>query len=100
MKNFREKAKQVLNRKNLAIDEEEAMRGLNYLIMGWTNYFNHTNASRTYNVLQKFIDWLFYKFMAYKYRKRGLSISDNAYNRVHCKKLKSKRGKIRYSAVA
>ncbi|OWP57108.1 MAG: hypothetical protein B2I17_02835 [Thermoplasmatales archaeon B_DKE] len=68
--------------------------------MGWTNYFNHTYASRTYNVLQKFIDWLFYKFMAYRCRKSHLSISDNVYNRVHRKKLKSKRGKIRYSAVA
>ncbi len=46
----------MLNRKNLAINEEEAVRRLNYLITGWTNYFNHTNASRIYNILQKFIE--------------------------------------------
>ena len=71
VKNFREKAKQVLNRKNLAISEEEAVRRLNYLITGWTNYFNHSNASRIYNILQKFIDWLFYKFIAHRHKKRG-----------------------------
>ena len=38
VRNFREKAKQVLNRKNLAINEEEAVKRLNYLITGWTNY--------------------------------------------------------------
>ena len=100
VRNFKEKAKQILNRKNLAINEEEAVRRTNYLITGWTNYFNHTNASRIYNVLQKFIDWLFYKFIAYRHKKRRLSISDNIYNRVYRKKLKPMRGLIRYSAVA
>ena len=100
VRNFREKAKQVLNRKNLAINEEEAVRRLNYLITGWTNYFNHTNASRIYNILQKFIDWLFYKFVAYRHKKRHLSISDNIYNRVYRKKLRPLKGIIRYSAFA
>ena len=100
VKNFREKAKQILNRKNLAINEEEAVRRLNYLIIGWTNYFNHTNASRIYNILQKFIDWLFYKFIAHRHKKRYLSISDNIYNRIYRKKLRPLSGIIRYSAVA
>ena len=100
VKNFRVKAKQVLNRKNLAISEEEAMRRLNYLITGWTNYFNHSNASRIYNILQKFIDWLFYKFIAHRHKKRHLSISDNIYNRVYRKKLRPLSGIIRYSARA
>ena len=100
MRNFREKAKQILNRKNLAMDEEEAVKRLNYLITGWTNYFNHTNASRIYNILQRFIDWLFYKFIAYRHKKRHLSISNNIYNRDYQKKLKPMKGIIRYNAVA
>ena len=100
VKNFREKAKQILNRKNLAINEEEAVRRLNYLITGWTNYFNHSNASRIYNILQRFIDWIFYKFVAYRHKKRHLSISDNIYNRVYRKKLRPLSGIIRYSARA
>ena len=98
--NFKEKAKQVLNRKNLATDEEEAVKRINYLITGWTNYFNHTNASRIYNVLQKFIDWLFYKFVAYRHKKRHLSLPDNIYTRIYRKKLHPLSGIIRYSAVA
>ena len=82
VRNFREKAKQILNRKNLAINEDEAVRRINHLITGWTNYFNHTNASRTYNVLQRFIDWLFHKFIAYRHKKRSLSLSDNIYTRI------------------
>ena len=100
VRNFREKAKQILNRKNLAMDEEEALKRLNYLITGWTNYFNHTNASRIYNILQRFIDWLFYKFIAYRHKKRHLSISNNIYNRDYQKKLKPMKGIIRYNAVA
>ena len=100
VKNFREKAKQVLNRKKLAMGEEEAVKRLNYLITGWTNYFNHTNASRIYNILQKFIDWLFYKFVAYRHKKRHLSITDNIYNRIYRKKLRPLKGIIRYSAFA
>lgn len=100
VRNFREKAKQTLNRKNLSIDEDEAVRRINYLITGWTNYFNHTNASRIYNVLQKFIDWLFYKFVAYRHKKRHLSLPNNIYNRVYRNKLSPMKGIIRYSAVA
>jgi len=100
VRNFREKAKQILNRKNLAINEDEVVKRLNYLITGWTNYFNHTNARRIYNILQKFIDWLFYKFIAYRHKKRYLSISDNIYNRIYRKKLRPMSGIIRYSAVA
>lgn len=100
VKSFREKVKQILNRKNLAIDEDGAVRRINYLITGWTNYFNHTNASRVYNILQKFIDWLFYKFVAYRHKKKHLSISDNIYNRIYRTKLSPMKGIIRYSAVA
>ena len=100
VRNFREKAKQILNRKNLAINEDEAVRRINHLITGWTNYFNHTNASRTYNVLQRFIDWLFHKFIAYRHKKRSLSLSDNIYTRIYRKKLSSMTGIIQHSAVA
>ena len=100
VRNFREKAKQILNRKNLAINEDEAVRRINHLITGWTNYVNHTNASRTYNVLQRFIDWLFHKFIAYRHKKRSLSLSDNIYTRIYRKKLSSMTGIIQHSAVA
>ncbi len=100
VRNFREKAKKILNRKNLSMDEDEAVKRINHLIAGWTNYFNHTNASRIYNVLQRFIDWLFYKFVAYRHKKRQLAVSDNLYTRIYRRKLKPLKGIIRYSAVA
>ena len=50
--------------------------------------------------MQRFIDWLFYKFIAYRHKKRHLSISNNIYNRDYQKKLKPMKGIIRYSAVA
>ena len=96
VKNFKEKAKTILNRRRLFTDEGEAVRRINLLITGWTNYFNHTNAGRIYNSLQRFIDWLFYKFMAYKHKKRYLSISNNAYERVYRHKLKPLSGIIKY----
>ena len=36
-RNFRKKAKQILNRTNLSMDEDEAGRRINILITGWTN---------------------------------------------------------------
>ncbi len=98
--NFREKTKSILNRRNLAISEDESVRRLNLLITGWINYFNHASSSRIYNGLQKFIDWIFYKFLVYRHKKRGLSVSDNLYTRICRNMLKPMSGVIQHSHSA
>jgi len=40
----------------------ELIEELNALIRGWTNYFNHTNASKQYNTLYRYTEWKVSKF--------------------------------------
>ena len=46
---------------------------LTRLIIGWSNYYNHSNAAETYNHLQRFIEWKFAKFMCFRHHYTKLS---------------------------
>jgi group II intron reverse transcriptase/maturase len=54
-------------------DERTLVRELNRFIVGWTSYFNHSNASETYNHLQSFVEWKFAKFMCFRHHYTKLS---------------------------
>jgi len=54
-------------------DEEKLALELNRLIVGWSNYFNCSDAFETYKRLQRFIEWKFAKFMCFKHQWRRFS---------------------------
>lgn len=69
MRKFREKVKALtsihlthIKSMNTLIDE------LNSLIRGWTNYFNHTNASKQYSTLHMFVEWKVSKFYSHQHK--------------------------------
>jgi len=66
---FRDKVREIipLNRAHI-LTEGDAVIALNRLIVGWGNYFNHTNAMYTYKHLQPFIEWKFRKFFSRKHK--------------------------------
>jgi group II intron reverse transcriptase/maturase len=68
---FREKVRTITSKSTVHLkDEKQLARELNSLIRGWTNYFNHSNASETYKHLQRFVLWKFCKFICFKYHYR------------------------------
>ena len=54
-------------------DEEKLVLELNRFIVGWSNYFNHSNAAETYNRLQRFVEWKFAKFICFRHHYTRLS---------------------------
>ena len=48
-------------------DEMTLVVELNMLIFGWLYYFNYSNVSRRYCVLQRFVEWRFAKFVGCKH---------------------------------
>lgn len=68
-RHFREKVKTVLNRKRAHFVREECViKELNLLTTGWTNYFNHAQSTTVYKKLQRFIEWKYAKFLAYRHK--------------------------------
>ena len=74
VKRFKGKVAMMASRKVVHLkDEKELSDELNKLIIGWANYYNHSNASETYNHLQRFIEWKFAKFMCFRHHYTKLS---------------------------
>lgn len=71
---FKDKVR-VLTARRLAFskDEERLVLELNRLIVGWSNYFNHSNVLGTYLRLQRFVEWRFAKFRCFRHKRRRLS---------------------------
>ena len=66
---FREKVKVILSLRMAHLSsQKDTIARLNLLIMGWTNYFNHTQASGTYHTLQAFLNWKLEKYYRRKHK--------------------------------
>ena len=66
---FREKVKLILSlRRAHHSSQKDTIARLNLLIIGWTNYFNHTQASGTYHTLQAFLNWKLEKYYRRKHK--------------------------------
>lgn len=71
---FRERVRTLLNRKMAHfIDEEHVVKKMKLFITGWTNYFNHAQSTLTCRRLERFIEWKFSKFIAYRHKYRRAS---------------------------
>ena len=63
MEKFREKVKEIAKlTKTHAKTMDSLISELNALIRGYTNYFNHTNATLQYKSLYHFVEWKVSKF--------------------------------------
>ena len=63
MEKFREKVKEIAKlTKTHAKTMDDLISELNALIRGYTNYFNHTNATLQYKSLYHFVEWKVSKF--------------------------------------
>ena len=63
MEKFREKVKDIAKlTKTHAKTMDDLISELNALIRGYTNYFNHTNATLQYKSLYHFVEWKVSKF--------------------------------------
>ena len=68
---FRGKVKAAIPlRRASSMREEEAIRTLNSIIVGWGAYFRHSNAANTFSHLQRFVEWKLLKFIWHRHRLR------------------------------
>jgi group II intron maturase len=74
VRRFKCRVGEITSRKVVHIKDERALANeLNRFMVGWTGYFNHSNASETYNHLQRFVEWKFAKFMCFRHHYTKLS---------------------------
>jgi len=49
----------------------EFVRQVNEVVLGWANYYRHTNASEAFRSLQRFINIRFRRYLNYRSKRRG-----------------------------
>jgi RNA-directed DNA polymerase len=71
---FKEKVRALTAKDTVHLkDEKKLALELNRLIVGWSNYFNCSDAFETYKRLQRFIEWKFARFMCFRHHWRRFS---------------------------
>ena len=50
---------------------DEFVRQINQTVLGWANYYRHTNASQAFRSLQRFINIRFRRYLNYRSKRRG-----------------------------
>jgi|YelNatPaOPRAMG01_1025707.scaffolds.fasta_scaffold66072_2 RNA-directed DNA polymerase len=94
---FREKVAAIIPKRLAHIKPMDVVvRQLNSLIVGWYNYYSHTNASGIFKRLQKFINWKVTKYYCYIHKIRGSSSGKDRYLRTGKLGIASLERKIHY----
>lgn len=68
--NIRRQIKAVTKRR-APIQPDEFVRLVNQKVLGWANYYRHTNASNAFRSLQRFINIRFRRYLKYRSQSRG-----------------------------
>lgn len=50
---------------------DEFVRQVKEVVLGWANYYRHTNASEAFRRLQRFINIRFRRYLNYRSKRRG-----------------------------
>ncbi len=58
-------------RRRAPIKPDEFVRQINRVVLGWANYYRHTNASQAFRSLQRFINIRFRRYLNYRSKRRG-----------------------------
>lgn len=69
-RNIRRQIKAVTKRR-APILPDEFVRQINQKVLGWANYYRHTNASDAFRNLQRFINIRFRRYLNYRSKRRG-----------------------------
>jgi hypothetical protein len=69
-RNIRRRIKYFTKRR-AAITPAEFVKQVNQTVLGWVNYFRHTNASEAFRRLQRFINIRFRRFLNFRSKGRG-----------------------------
>ncbi len=69
-RNIRRRIKFFTNRR-APIPPNEFVRQVNEVVLGWANYYRHTNASKAFRDLQRFINIRFRRYLNYRSKRRG-----------------------------
>jgi len=60
-----------LTSRQAPITEEEFLEQINQNVRGWANYYRHTNASKSFRRIQRFINVRFRRFLQHRSKKRS-----------------------------
>ena len=69
-RNIRNKIRSF-TRRRAPIQPSEFVRQINRAVLGWANYYRHTNASQAFRSLQRFINIRFRRYLNYRSKRRG-----------------------------
>ncbi len=69
-RNIRRRIKSF-TRRRAPIKPQEFVRQINRVVLGWANYYRHTNASQAFRSLQRFINIRFRRYLNYRSKRRG-----------------------------
>jgi group II intron reverse transcriptase/maturase len=69
-RNIRQQIKSFTKRR-APIPPDEFVRQVNQAVLGWANYYRHTNASQAFRSLQRFINIRFRRYLNYRSKRRG-----------------------------
>ncbi len=64
-RNIRHKIRSF-TRRRAPIKPDEFVRQINQAVLGWANYYRHTNASQAFRSLQRFINIRFRRYLNYR----------------------------------
>lgn len=93
--NYKAKVSEITSRRHAHTkSEDDVIRELDQLTIGWTNYYNHSHASETYAKLWNFLCWRLTQFIRYRHKRRSLAVD---YVRLRSYGLMPPYGRIRHN---
>ena len=61
----------TFTKRRAPITEADFVRQVNQAVRGWVNYFSHTNASKAFRDMQRFINTRFRRYLTFQHKGRG-----------------------------
>lgn len=83
-KKIRNRLKYLTSRR-APIKPEEFVQLVNPIVMGWVNYFRHTNASDAFRSLQRFINIRFRRYLNFRSKGRGFGWNKYPNSKLYAK---------------
>ena len=81
-RNIRRQIKSVTKRRAPILPDEFVLK-VNQMVLGWANYYRHTNASNAFRSLQRFINIRFRRYLNYRSKRRGFGWQQYANKKLY-----------------
>ena len=82
-KRAREAIRTLVGRHTLHVKPAEVIKGLNRFLVGWTNYYRHTNASKAFQRLQDYCNQRVRRYLRRRKAKKGYGWKDYPNSYLH-----------------